>query len=41
MLQKDWTSIPPQPSLEDREKKLKSKQIEILGAEYFNENSHR
>jgi len=23
MLQKDWTSIPPQPSLEDREKKIK------------------
>lgn len=41
LLQKDWTSVPPQPTLGEREKKLRAKQIEILGSEYFKDNNHR
>ena len=40
-MQKDWVSLPMQPSLDSREKKLREKQIAILGAEYFNEMDHR
>lgn len=41
LLQKDWTSIPPQPSLLERENKLQLKQIKILGAEYFKDNKRK
>ena len=40
-MQRDWGSFPIQPSLEAREEKLRAKQIEILGDEYFKENDHR